>query len=81
MTEDERDLLVEARDSLAAARTLLASGFPGYAASRAYYSMFYVAEAFLETEELAFSKHSAVIPLSDSTLHEQSWFPLSTTSF
>lgn len=36
-------------------------GYPGYAASRAYYSMFYVAEAFLETKGLAFSKHSAVI--------------------
>jgi len=31
------------------------------AAARAYYGMFYVAEAFLEGEELSFSKHSAVI--------------------
>jgi uncharacterized protein (UPF0332 family) len=54
-------LLLSARDSLAAADVLLSSGYPGYAASRAYYSMFYVAEAFLEGKELAFSKHSAVI--------------------
>ena len=61
MTEDQLDLLTDARDSLAAARLLLQSGFPGYAASRAYYAMFYVAEAFLESKGLAFSKHSAVI--------------------
>jgi uncharacterized protein (UPF0332 family) len=61
MTEDEADLLRQAADSIAAARLLLDRGFLGYAASRAYYAMFYVAEAFLETEGLAFSKHSAVI--------------------
>ena len=32
-----------------------------FAVSRAYYTMFYVAEAFLLGEGLAFSKHSAVI--------------------
>jgi uncharacterized protein (UPF0332 family) len=61
MTEDEKDLLLQARDSVSAARLLLQNGYPGYAASRAYYAMFYVAEAFLKTRELAFSKHSAVI--------------------
>ena len=33
----------------------------GFAASRAFYTMFYVAEAFLEGEGMSFSKHSAVI--------------------
>ena len=61
MTEDQQELLEEARDSIGAARLLLSSGYPGYAASRAYYSMFYIAEAFLEGEGMAFSKHSAVI--------------------
>ena len=61
MTEDQAELLTAARDSLAAARLLLDGGYPGYAASRCYYAMFYVAEAFLESEGLAFSKHSAVI--------------------
>jgi len=61
MSPDVRDLIEEARDSLAAARTLLMTGYPGYAASRAYYAMFYVAQAFLETAEMAFSKHTAVI--------------------
>lgn len=61
MTEDQAELLEEACDSLGAARLLLSGGYPGYAASRAYYAMFYVAEAFLEGEDLAFSKHAAVI--------------------
>lgn len=61
MTEDQLALLESARDSIAAARILLDSGFPGFAASRAYYAMFYVAEALLEGEGLSFSKHSGVI--------------------
>jgi len=61
VTEDQLALLENARDSIAAARLLLDGGFPGFAASRAYYAMFYVAEAFLEGEGLSFSKHSAVI--------------------
>lgn len=61
MMDDRRELLREAGDSISAARVLLDAGYPGYAASRAYYAMFYVAEAFLEVEGMAFSKHSAVI--------------------
>ena len=61
MTDDQLELLKKARDSLSAATLLLDSGFPGYAASRAYFSMFYIAEAFLEGEGLSFSKHAAVI--------------------
>jgi uncharacterized protein (UPF0332 family) len=47
MTDEQAALLAEAADSLAAAR--------------AYYAMFYIAEAFLECDGLSFSKHSAVI--------------------
>ncbi len=61
MTSDQLELLQQARDSLSAARLLINGGYPGYAASRCYYAMFYVAEALLEGEGLAFSKHSAVI--------------------
>lgn len=61
MTEDQLALLENARDSITAARLLLDGGFPGFAASRAYYAMFYVAEAFLEGEGMSFSKHSGVI--------------------
>ena len=61
MTPEQQDLLQKATSSLEAARVLLANCFPEFAASRAYYAMFYVAEAFLEGEGLSFSKHSAVI--------------------
>ena len=54
-------LLKRAGDSLAAARTLLREGFPDYAASRAYYAMFYVAEALLAHLGQSYSSHAAVI--------------------
>jgi uncharacterized protein (UPF0332 family) len=61
MTPEQRDLLQKAISSLEAARVLLINEFPEFSASRAYYAMFYVAEAFLEGKEISFSKHSAVI--------------------
>ncbi len=60
MTPEQRDLLVQAVDSLKAARILNDQGLHGFAASRAYYTMFYVAEAFLLGKGFSFSKHSAV---------------------
>lgn len=61
ITPAQQKLLLKARESLAAARVLIDTDYPGYAASRAYYAMFYIAEAFLEGERMSFSKHSAVI--------------------
>jgi uncharacterized protein (UPF0332 family) len=61
MTERQVNLLHKARRKLAASRALLAQGFAEDAVSRAYYTMFYLAEAFLDGEGLAFSSHSAVI--------------------
>jgi uncharacterized protein (UPF0332 family) len=60
MMSEQADLLVQARDSLAAAKILDAQGYHGFAASRAYYAMFYIAEAFLLGRELAYSRHSGV---------------------
>jgi len=60
MSPDQRNLLLQASESLGAAKVLLETGYPGFAASRAYYAMFYVAEAFLLGKGLTFSKHSAV---------------------
>lgn len=60
MTKEQEDLLIQARDSLDAARLLQDQEYYGFAASRAYYTMFYIAEAFLLGEGLAFSKHSGV---------------------
>ncbi|MBK7219159.1 MAG: HEPN domain-containing protein [Candidatus Promineofilum sp.] len=61
MTQSVDDYLRQAEDSLAAAELLLSEDFAGYAAARAYYGMFYVAQAFLATRGLASSKHSGVV--------------------
>jgi len=61
MTPEQAALLQKASDSLQAARLLASKGFHDFAVSRTYYTMFYVAEAFLLGDGLAFSKHSAVI--------------------
>ena len=60
MSESEA-LLQKARDSLAAARSLLGNGYTDFAASRAYYAMFYVAEALLSILGQSYRKHAAVI--------------------
>ena len=61
MTKTQQTLVEQARQSLDAARLLTQAGHHGFAAARAYYAMFYVAEAFLAGKELSFSKHSGVI--------------------
>jgi uncharacterized protein (UPF0332 family) len=61
MTNEQRALMRKARASLEAARALQGLGFFDFTASRAYYTMFYMAEAMLLQEGLSFSKHSAVI--------------------
>lgn len=61
MTLEQEALLRKAKDSLRGARVLADQKLYDFAVSRAYYTMFYVAEAFLLGEGLAFSKHSAVI--------------------
>jgi len=61
VTEEQLSLLEKARDSLRAARLLAHARIYDSAVSRAYYTMFYVAKAFLVGEGLTHSKHSAVI--------------------
>lgn len=61
MREEVKSLLEKAAKSHKAAEKLLDLGYPSFAVSRGYYSMFYAAEALLLSKELAFSKHSAVI--------------------
>lgn len=61
MTLEQEALLRKAKDSLRGARVLANQKLYDFAVSRAYYTMFYVAQAFLLGEGLAFSKHSAVI--------------------
>jgi uncharacterized protein (UPF0332 family) len=45
MNSEVRDFLLKARDSLRGVRVLQAEGLCGFAVSRAYYAMFYGAEA------------------------------------
>jgi uncharacterized protein (UPF0332 family) len=61
MTAEQTALLRKAETSLQAAKLLATEGYYDIAVSRAYYTMFYVAQALLLQDGLAFSKHSAVI--------------------
>ena len=60
MTSAQLNLLAKARQSLSAAKLMLDGEYPDYAASRAYYTMFYIAEAFLEDKGLSFSKSGVI---------------------
>jgi uncharacterized protein (UPF0332 family) len=61
MTAEQEALLAEARSSLEAAKVLRREGYFGYGVSRAYYAMFYAAEALLLGKGLTFSKHAGVL--------------------
>jgi uncharacterized protein (UPF0332 family) len=61
MNPEVQALLHKAGDSHKAAILLWNEGFPDFAASRAYYSMLYVAEAFLLNLNMTFSSHAAII--------------------
>ncbi len=61
MTNEQESLIRKAHKSLQAAKLLLSNGMPDFAASRAYYTMFYVASAFLLGKGLSFSKHGSLI--------------------
>jgi uncharacterized protein (UPF0332 family) len=60
MKTKTRQLLDKAQQAIEAADLLVAGGKCDFAAGRAYYSMFYVAEALLFERGLEFSKHSGV---------------------
>ncbi len=60
MKEYTRQRLRKAARMIDAARILLVDGYADSAADRAYYAMFYVAEALLAERDLDFSSHGAV---------------------
>ena len=60
MKEHSRKLLDKAVDSIEAAEILVDKDKADMAVARAYYTMFYIAEAMLNEKGLKFSKHSAV---------------------
>ena len=61
MTPEQSALLSKAYDSVRAAKLLSDARLYDFAVSRAYYAMFYVAEAFLLGIGLSFSRHAGVI--------------------
>ena len=54
-------ILEKSAESLSAAQLLFRQDYFDFAASRAYYSMFYTAEALLLSRNLSFSSHPAVL--------------------
>ena len=61
MKPETLKFIAKAKESLQASQVLAQSELYNFAGARAYYTMFYIAEAFLWEEELSFSSHSAVI--------------------
>ncbi len=54
-------LLDKARDAIEVAEAIIDVNKPEFAAGRAYYAMFYIAEALLNEKGLEFSQHGQVI--------------------
>ena len=61
MNEQLQMILDKAGESLEAARLLAVQGYRDFAASRAYYAMYYTAEALLLSRGQSYSSHAAVI--------------------
>ena len=61
MNQEEQYLLEKAKENIDASVLLLSQGYEEISASRAYYAMFYLAEALLHRRGMSFSNHSAVI--------------------
>lgn len=57
MTDHSRKLLDKAIDTIEAAEILVDNEKTDIAAGRAYYAMFYIAEALLNEKGLKFNKH------------------------
>jgi uncharacterized protein (UPF0332 family) len=57
------ELWRRAQEALRATATLLAAGFPDFAAARAYYAVFYAASALLLEEGKTFRSHRGVVAL------------------
>ena len=60
MSRDIADLLDKSREDVRLARLILSAGSPAVACSRAYFAMFYVAEAWLLSLGQQYASHKAV---------------------
>lgn len=61
MMPQQEALVQKSRDSIRAARLLVNDGLYDFAISRSYYSLFYLAQAYLLELGLSFSSYAAVI--------------------
>ncbi len=61
MRSELRSAIDKAKESIEVAKKLHHDGHYDFAVARAYYAMFYLAEAALQTKGLVFSSHQAVI--------------------
>ncbi len=61
MKETTSQLFARALDAIEAADILLTNGKVDFAAGRAYYAMYYTAEALLNEKGFTFGKHGNVI--------------------
>ena len=75
MSPEQQALIDKAQRSIDAAQQLINKEFYEFAVSRAYYAMFYIAEALLDKERLAFSSHAAVISAFGQYLAKPSKVP------
>ena len=76
MSEEQTLLVEKATESLKAAKLLSEETMYGFAASRAYYSLLYIAKAFLLKEKLTFSNHAAVIAAFGKTFAKTKRLPV-----
>lgn len=60
MKESTRKLLDKAERAIEAAESQMRAGFLDFAVARAYYAMFYIAEALLSERGMSSRKHSGV---------------------
>ncbi len=61
MKDSSKQLLYKASRAIQAAITLLDNGLSEFSTGRAYYAMFYTAEALLNEKDLLFKKHGGVL--------------------
>jgi uncharacterized protein (UPF0332 family) len=75
LTPAQAAFVDKARRSLEAAGLLMDRGHYDFAASRAYYAMFYLAEALLLERGMEFAKHSAVLSAFGREFAKTGLFP------
>jgi len=79
MKPEVAELLDKARRSIRTAGKILKDGEVDFAGSRAYYAMFYVAEALLLNKDLRFPVTPPSLPISAKNLPKQTSFTQNST--